>query len=677
MIKVKTNFTLLDVLVVFILATSIISVGSLSLNVFNVHASVILGFVVTLSIFWVIKKIWGLNLNVKRNHFLPILMLLLVGLLFRSEPYHYVGGGQDQGVYVNMSQYFENHGKIIIEDEVRKSLPNNLSKLYDSENLRIAVSKKHEKEGTYLPGIYVKDQQNSEYVFQFYHLHPLWMSIFGKLFGDTNRVYSLVFFSLLSIITFYLLAFEFTQRKYLSFGAGFLLAVNPLHAFFSKFPVTEVVALAFTLLSFLYLLKYYNLTKERLYFPAYLALSALLMLAMFMTRISGFMYLPFFYLILILLPIFNDNKTVIKQLNYYIVSVFLYYAISVWYGLVFSYPYASDVYRLSFQLVFGSYWLQIIVLLLGVFVLFYIAIVYVSSSRFRGRVKQYLSRLRPIIPYLFVFVLFVGVFKVYQLGFTEKYIGDQWYSVIWKANGTEWGAFLYWNAYVLVKYLSPFVVIVFAYILFTQAKRNDEKRTMLVLFVLLFLGHISVLQWFIPYQYYYARYLLSEALPFVLLFTLIGLDRIKNYKKTAIFLLGMGATYMLFFTAMQFKGKEMDGLHSSLSEIQKYVGPDDILIIDQRWLHSAASAEIKTPLIFYFNFKVLSVTDADKDLFVDYYCSKKVNVYLFGLPKFSEDEELLKIIYVNADYYERTNKIPVRVIQSSQGHYLSKVSCSL
>ena len=84
------------------------------------------------------------------------------------------------------------------------------------------VRVENEKEGVYLPGVYLKDQSNSEYVFQFYTLHPLWMSIVGKFLGDEGRVYSLVVFSLLSIIGLYLLAYEFTSSKYIAFFSGFL-----------------------------------------------------------------------------------------------------------------------------------------------------------------------------------------------------------------------------------------------------------------------------------------------------------------------------------------------------------------------------------------------------------------------------------------------------------------------
>jgi hypothetical protein len=142
-------------------------------------------------------------------------------------------GGQDQGVYVNMSKAFEDRGEVFQIDQVRNKLKQeNIKTIYDASNLGNGVVEKNKYEGGFLPGVYIVDKANSKNVFQFYHLHPLWMAIFGKIFGDHNRVYALVFFSLISIISFYLLAFELTNNRGLAFITGCFLAINPLHVFF-------------------------------------------------------------------------------------------------------------------------------------------------------------------------------------------------------------------------------------------------------------------------------------------------------------------------------------------------------------------------------------------------------------------------------------------------------------
>ncbi len=616
----KNNASLLDVLVVFVLAVSIVSVVSLVLNLFRPNIALMASLIITVSIFCMQRHTWKIVLNIKSIHASTIILLLLIGLFFRSEPYHYIAGGQDQGVYVNMSQYYAQYGKIFVIDELRESLPEALKTTYDAENLSISVRVEDQNEGFYLPGVYVKDQQKSVYVFQFYPLHPLWMSLFGELFGDTYRVYSLVFFSLLSLLAFYLLAFELSKSRTLAFCAGFLLAINPLHAFFSKFPVTEVVALTFTLLSFYYLLKYYHLAKAQHFFPVYLFLSALLMLSMFFTRISGFMYLPFFYLILIVVDIFCENKLMAKQLKYYLCAVFIFYALSVVYGLVFSYPYSSDIYRLSFQRLLGNNWQAGLIVLVAIFVFIYIIILAIVNSIYSDKLKYFVFNSRRLIPYVFLTVFCLGVYKVYQLGFTETYIENEWYNIRWHAAQSGWMAFIYWSDFVITEYLSPFIVLVFSYLVFTQVKNNNLPRTLLLLFILLFFVHISLLQWFIPYQYYYARYLLSEALPFILLFTITGLAGIKKYKKVAYSFVGLSAIYMFIFTSFQLRAREMEGLHASLLTLKKHIGNDDILMLEQRFLHF--NGELKTTLRFYYDLNVLSVNNEQSRPFINFFVIK-------------------------------------------------------
>jgi len=673
----KNKIALLDIFIVLILSISFTSLSLLTLNIFNVYTSIIFSAIFTLLIFWIKSDSWELDFNLN-HHLLPILMLLLIGLLFRVEPYHYIAGGQDEGLYVNMSEYYKNYGKPFVIDELRKSLPDNLKTAYDSANLGIETRKsvrvEDEKEGTYLPGVYLKNLENSEYVFQFYQLHPLWMSIFSKLFGDENQVYSLVFFSLLSLVAFYLLAFEFTKNKYLAFCAGGLLAINPLHAFFSKFPVTEVVALTFTTLSFYYLLKYYNLAKEKLYFPFYLVLSSLLMCGMFFVRISGFMYIPFFYLILLLTQLYISNPILKQHLKQYVLSIFVLYGISVWYGLVFSYPYASDIYRISFSRALGGQWLIILPILLGLLIFFYFIVSYISRKDYAGKVKDYVLESKKYIPYAFLVILGLGMYKVYQLGFTDTFDGHKWFDLRWKAAGTGWSAFLYSSTIVVFEYLSPFIFIIFSYLLFTKVRKNNTEQTMLILFVLLFFIHISLLQWFIPYQYYYARYLLSEALPFILLFTVIGLNGLTKFKYIFYMLIWFSVIYMLFFTTMQFKGKEMHGFHASLSELKNYIGHDDILILDKRILHTVG--EIKTSLKFYYNYNVLSVNNEDKENFIDFFCSENKNVYLFNSNPRNKFSELIKFILVKAEVFEHTNHIPMNIYRGYGRYYLSKISCS-
>ena len=95
-------------------------------------------------------------------------------------------------------------------------------------------------------------------VFRLPPLHPLWMAIFGEVFGDAARFHAPGFFGLLGVPGLSLLAFELTGSRPAAFAAGILVATNPLHVFFSRSPASEAVALAFSSLGFYYLARAYR-----------------------------------------------------------------------------------------------------------------------------------------------------------------------------------------------------------------------------------------------------------------------------------------------------------------------------------------------------------------------------------------------------------------------------------
>ncbi len=256
----------LELIVLFLICVGFVSIGFLPLGWFQVSFVVVAGLLLTAIITYYRQsheKIYSSDQTFEQAHLTAIILLILMALLFRAEPYFYVMGGQDQGVYVNMSAVFERTSQIFQKDHVARQIKaESIRKLYERYNYKLEENTElrleGEKEGVYLPGIYIKDIDRSEFVFQFYHLHPIWMAIFGHLFGIQNSVYSLTLFSVLSVVYLYLLAFELSGSRRLAFISGALIALNPLHAFFSKFPVTEVVALFFSSASFYYLLRYYK-----------------------------------------------------------------------------------------------------------------------------------------------------------------------------------------------------------------------------------------------------------------------------------------------------------------------------------------------------------------------------------------------------------------------------------
>lgn len=676
-----TAIDFFDIVALFVLSTSILALALLVAGYFRPTVALLSSLLATaiILVFLARRGNYQLKFQLSRS-IIPIILLLGLAAIFRYEPYMWIAGGQDQGTYVNMSKHFQDHGKVVIIDELRESLPEEYKSLYDAVNYTVDIKPwarvEGEHEGGYLPGVYLKDQEKSESIFQFYHLHPLWMAMFSHVLGEDRHSYSVVFFSLISILAFYFLAFELTGNRAAAWLAGGLLAVSPLHAFFSKFPVTEMLALTFSSLSFYYLAKYYNNAKRHDYCPLYLVMSALAIASLFFTRISGFMYIPWFYLLLIVVELYSSGSVLRVQLRTYVFSVFFLYGISVLYGLTFSYPYVSAIYRASFSKVLGSNWEQKLSLLVLALAIGYWLIVYVGLKRCSADKLRNLAALRQYIPHVLLLFLLLGGYKVYQLGFTDRYINTS-LDIRWGIAGNGVNALLYWSPVVLVEYLSPFIAILFIYVMLASRKTISGERTMLLLFVLFFFAYICVLKWYIPYQYYYARYLLSEAFPYILLFSVTGIVTLSSYRKTAYILVACSAVYMLILSATQFRGKDMDGFKQSLDRLATYVEADDILIVNQRWLWGPSWSEIKTPLKFYYNYNVLSTDMNTVEQFISYYCGPSASHVLYlsagaqpglGLP--------IARLEINADIFEHKPYIPTHVVADSREYQLFRINCA-
>ena len=236
------NFSkFINLLILFVIITSIFLNTSLYFGYANKLSGVLFSIFVTFLIdyFYLRKKnffIFKASLN-KKDYFY-IFIILSAAIFFRVDPYEYSYGGQDQGIYTNMSKYYQDNSNILIESPHLNSNNSDIRKIFNNTYQESLFSNK-----VYLPGINVHEK--GIWNFQFYHLHPLWMSVFGKLFGDANSSYSLLLFSLLSIFSISAIVFLITNSRLCSYFAALFFSIHPLHSFFTKWPVTEIVALFF------------------------------------------------------------------------------------------------------------------------------------------------------------------------------------------------------------------------------------------------------------------------------------------------------------------------------------------------------------------------------------------------------------------------------------------------
>lgn len=530
-----------------------------------------------------------------------LLFLGLVGLFFRLPAYHYVLGGQDEGLYVNIAHHIENTGGVAVSDKVLERLEGTpYAGTYLDEN---------RSSGLYVPGVYAKSATGTQLQFQFYHLFPVWMALFDGIFGNTWAVHALTLFALLSILFFYRLALVVSNSPRTALLAATLLAVCPLHAFFSKFPVTEVPTLAFSLIGFTYLAAYRG-DVGRKCSSRWLWISALAFGALFVTRISGFMYIPFLAAIALAGAVLDADRQRQRAVSRWGLAVTGLYALSVWYGLRWSGIYARDIYSLSFKPIFGQHWRACMAAIVLAFLLCWFATT-VVAHRHRGRecIQRYLVEpCRWIIGLALLAGLALGLYKIYRLGWTHHYDADAWLGLTWGLASSGVMAAKASSLMALLVYLGPLIPVCFLAV--AVRKQDVQELEFLRVFVTGFFVYVVTLQWIAPYGPYYARYLLSELVPYMLLLVVLIQPAIRHasMRKGILVLLYMSAVYMGLASAAQLGKSENDGLYASLGQLLSSVGSNDLVLLNEPMYDLPTTAELETPILYTFNHNALAIS---------------------------------------------------------------------
>lgn len=542
-----------------------------------------------------------------------MILLILVCLFFRLPAFNYVLGGQDEGVYVNMANYIERTGSLVVWDTPLDKLQGTpFVQSYLDENRVMPAHPELSKMEAYVNGIYVRSHQGNVLDFQFYHLFSVWMALVAGVFGNTFAVYALTLFALLSVVFMYRLTLVLTGSSRAALIAGLLLALNPLHAFFSKFPVTEVPTLAFSLIGFTYLALFWR-AEEGSRHRRWVLLSMLSFGALFMTRISGFMYVPFLIVVAVASAANDADRMRRNYMQLWVLGVVALYAVSVAYGLRWSHQYAVDIYRASFERIFPAHWQFGVVALVVVVVVVWSGLVALAQTDILPRIDRFIVvPLRRAIAPIVLISLALGIYKIYQLGWTTHYQGDVWLDTQWGLAGSHWRAVKASSLAALFVYTGPLLPLAF---LGLVLRRQDDPRVeFLRLFAAGFFVYIVLLQWTVPYGPYYARYLLSEAVPYMLLFTVVAwVCMPKNgIRRILSAILAITLIYSVTASAGQLGKNEGEGVYQSLTQLLAPVDKGDIILLDTLELGAGMpdNNELKTPIVYTFGLTAVTVSGA-------------------------------------------------------------------
>ncbi|GGD34215.1 hypothetical protein [Pseudoxanthomonas indica] len=529
-----------------------------------------------------------------------VLVIVLVALLFRLTPYVYQLGGQDEGIYTNMAAYLMHTGGLVPSDAILQSSTS--AEARSAYLLGNYSAPKH-----YLPGIYGVE---GSLEFQFYHLFPVWLALFGDILGVDKIGYGLCFLALVSVVFFQRVAHQLTGSAKAGLVAGLLLAVNPLHAFFSKFPVTEIPTLAFSLISLSFLLAYWKAPEDHAQ-RRYLYISALGMAGLFMTRISGFMYLPLILGVLFL-ALMMDHRSLKRRplLGWAGLTIALYVA-SIAYGLEWSRIYSVDIYNSSFGPALGPRWKFYVLALVVGLGLAWVAFWYAANEQRRqANLLKTLQPLQFLLPVILVAATAISLWRAYRLGYTDAYAEHQWYGKMFGLSHSGYYALRSVSLIATTLYVSPFLL--FGFYVASVRRRLDPAMAILLVFVTAVYCYIAVLQWVLPYQPYYARYLASEFVPYMLLFVVVSWQQAPtgNLRRFLASCLVICGAWSLVLSVQQIGKNEHQGVQQSLTRLSQHWDPRDLVFVDKGMTEPLAH-EVKTALVYTYGINVVTVTPPD------------------------------------------------------------------
>ena len=419
--------------------------------------------------------------------------LALVALFFRLDVYPHVMGGQDQGLYTNMAALLERDGQLYYRDELRAALPADLRDIYDK---------------TKMPGTSLVDPATSLKTIDFYPLHPAWMAIAKSVFGENRHTFSLFLFSALYLFAAFALVNRIFHSRLAGWFAAILLAVNPAMAFFSKYPVTETVALTFSLNAFLFLLVGAG-ESDRSRRILYLVASLLMFNAYFYTRMQFLMLLPFFVAAMVAVWLTLPAGPRRRDTLFAMAAVLGLFGLSIFFYVRLQPTLAVPMMEHFSSFVPGGRLLEASVL--GGLAAFALLAIIRYSSQVRGAVINVLLMMLRAAPYLLALSFLAAVPSVFSFA-SDGRLSPFPFEI--PLNEDPW-VFRYHIAYRFMLMVSPIGAVMLLFMWWRNYDWPVLARVLMLFVASCWL--LQLLQPAIPYLYYYGRYLVGEILPYSLL----------------------------------------------------------------------------------------------------------------------------------------------------------------
>lgn len=578
---------LVDVLALFLGVVGSVSSAAIFFSHFYPTPVIFVSLAITLSVLIVTGKTRS-NFSKQRRPISETLLLVVSGaiaLLFRWGPYRFEQGGQDQGLYVNMATTLSRWGSVRFPDVFRQSLDSSAQAIYDQ---------------TRLASYYLIDSSKSLMTIEFYPLHPALMALAQSVFGGLGSI-SLTVISLLGVLGAWHLALEIDGRRQVANLFVLLFSVNPALVFFAKFPVSESVALTFVIFGMLYFIRFVRSSQKREQ-SFYFLISILSFNSLFYVRWQFLLYIPFFSSVAICsmaLPKYREYR---NRIVLFVAAVFILFAISMVYYMKKQPELYTPVRNSLVDMLpstSGRY------LLVG-------AIIACAS----GITSYYLLKIRRLTlpvaarriftieqlgPYSLILVLVLTIPSVLSL-----YAGESMYPWGYRvpAEVDSW-VIRYHAGYRLALFACP---VLFATGIIGNLKRPARNRATGILYFFAAICFAGILlRPFVPYLYYYGRYLIVDLLPAFMLLAVITLvswmkSRHRAIRIASISFAVSAVAYSLIFTGVLF-GRHEGEDSGFYSAIAKEVTKNDVVIV------SSTSQQVIVPLRATYEINILSIPD--------------------------------------------------------------------
>lgn len=187
-----------------------------------------------------------------------LLVVLVVGTGMRLDPSPYLHGGQDQGIYVNVGHHLARTGRLrpidpIMAGRIPGLLAEEVWKAHRIAPVEEGSPLEGVREGRWIAGVHVEDASEGRLVPGFFHLLPVWFAMTELELGFSRSTWCLVLFAALSQLAAFAVGFRLgagdgervgDRRRGWAVGliAAAALALHPLDLWISTFTVSEDLA---------------------------------------------------------------------------------------------------------------------------------------------------------------------------------------------------------------------------------------------------------------------------------------------------------------------------------------------------------------------------------------------------------------------------------------------------